>query len=117
MLVYVYTKKNPHIFLGTTEYDENSKRSLFEINATTIKPPQIASGEIAIYDIVRKAWTVINDYRIQPIVDNYNELRRSIYPPLEVFADAMVHNYNGDPTPLQEYYDLCTAIKKKYPKG
>ncbi len=121
MLVYLYSKKNPHIFLGTNEYDTNSRRSLLEVNATTVKPPLITTDQLAIYDIVRKSWAVIKDYRNLPIeqvngVYDHRELRRNTYPSLDILADALVHNHNGDPVPLQEYYNLCNAVKAKYPK-
>lgn len=46
----------------------------------------------------------------------YRELRRAEYPPLADLADALVHQYMGDPVPLENYYKACVAVKQKYPK-
>lgn len=48
--------------------------------------------------------------------EDYMALRQREYPPLEDFADAMVHDSRGNPLPLQEYLAACEAVKVKYPK-
>lgn len=52
---------------------------------------------------------------IRHIVD-YRKLRKSAYPPIEEFIDAMYHNEKGNPVPLQEYWAKCEAVKSNIPK-
>ncbi len=48
---------------------------------------------------------------------SYIELRKVEYPQLVDFADAYVHERNGNPAPMAEYVAKCLAVKQKYPKG
>jgi len=43
----------------------------------------------------------------------YQEKRRSEYPPMADYLDAVV---KGDDTAKQKYIDDCKAVKDKYPK-
>ena len=43
----------------------------------------------------------------------YQEKRRSEYPPMADYLDAVV---KGDDTAKQKYIDDCKAVKEKYPK-
>jgi len=49
-------------------------------------------------------------------VIEYQEKRRSEYPPLADLADAMAHRESGDPQPYADYIAACLAVKAKYPK-
>jgi hypothetical protein len=49
-------------------------------------------------------------------VIEYQEKRRSEYPPLADLADATVHRESGDPQPYADYIAACLAVKAKYPK-
>ena len=53
--------------------------------------------------------TKVSEY----LKSRYSELRRSAYPPMEMFADAWVKN---DEAGLEEYRQLCLAVKAMYPK-
>jgi hypothetical protein len=43
----------------------------------------------------------------------YDQWRRSSYPPMEDYLDAIV---KGDQALIQKYIDACLAVKAKYPK-
>lgn len=43
----------------------------------------------------------------------YIELRKSVYPPIEDFADAWVKQ---DDKALEEYRQKCLAVKEQFPK-
>jgi hypothetical protein len=45
---------------------------------------------------------------------NYQRLRAVEYPPMADYLDAVV---KGDQEAIQEYIDVCLAVKAKYPKG
>lgn len=45
------------------------------------------------------------------------ERRRAAYPPLADFADAFVHEANGDPAPMRAYVAACVAVKTRFPKS
>ncbi len=49
-------------------------------------------------------------------MDDYKELRKAAYPPLEDFADAFVHSRNGEGANMEEYITKCLAVKALYPK-
>lgn len=69
--------------------------------------------------------TIVIDDNGQPtLVDvviedtrDYKTKRKSEYPSLGDFADAMYKSYQGDNSELENYYKKCTDIKNKYPKG
>lgn len=44
---------------------------------------------------------------------DYRELRALEYPPLADYIDGIV---KGDGAQIQEYINLCLAVKAKYPK-
>jgi hypothetical protein len=46
-------------------------------------------------------------------IDCYVSMRRSEYPPIEDYLDAVV---KGDLVQQQAYIDACLAVKAKYPK-
>jgi len=46
----------------------------------------------------------------------YQSIRRSLYPPLGDFADAMYWNSKGDSTKLEAYYTACEKVKTDNPK-
>ena len=46
--------------------------------------------------------------------DNYQILRKPIYPDIAEYIDAMV---KGDNNSILEYIDKCLAVKEKYPKA
>jgi len=43
----------------------------------------------------------------------YDQWRRSSYPPMEDYLDAIV---KGDQALIQKYIDACLAVKARYPK-
>lgn len=45
--------------------------------------------------------------------ENYVELRKAEYPPIEEYMDAYV---KGNTTAIKAYKDKCLAVKEKYPK-
>ena len=49
-------------------------------------------------------------------VIEYREKRRSEYPPLTDYVDALVHRESGNPQPYADYIAACLAVKAKYPK-
>ena len=46
-------------------------------------------------------------------LDNYQILRKPIYPDIAEYIDAMV---KGDNNSILEYIDKCLVVKEKYPK-
>ena len=50
---------------------------------------------------------------IHAIAPTYAELRDRAYPPLTLFIDGMV---KADAEQMQQYVDLCLAVKAKFPK-
>ncbi|WP_017879744.1 hypothetical protein [Janthinobacterium sp. CG3] len=48
--------------------------------------------------------------------EDYESLRRRDYPPLEVLADALYWQSQGDAGKMASYFDACDQVKKKYPK-
>jgi len=46
----------------------------------------------------------------------YQDTRRSLYPSLREFADAMYWNSKGDSTKLEVYYAACEKVKTDNPK-
>lgn len=48
---------------------------------------------------------------------DYREARAAEYPPLTDFADAMFHAKNGNPKPLDDYFERVKEVKNRYPKG
>lgn len=58
-----------------------------------------------------------NEYvsnRVAKVKTNlYKELRKSEYPPMEEYIDAVV---KGDTVAINEYISKCLEIKVKYPK-
>lgn len=46
----------------------------------------------------------------------YKEKRRLQYPSLKQFADAYVHEKNGNSEPMKKYLDKCNEVKKRFPK-
>ena len=60
--------------------------------------------------------TPVAPIRLPNVVVEYKNLRKSEYPSLADFADAFIHNTNGDTGPLKAYVDKCNAVKEKYPK-
>ena len=49
-------------------------------------------------------------------VIEYQEKRRSEYPPLADLADAIVKQPTDGGAPLDAYREACLAVKAKYPK-
>lgn len=47
----------------------------------------------------------------------YQRLRKPEYPSLEVLADALYHQANGDNSKMEAYLAAVEAVKAKYPKG
>lgn len=47
-------------------------------------------------------------------LDNYQLLRKPLYPKLEIFADAWVKD---DVEAMEKYKQSCLAVKTKYPKA
>lgn len=73
----------------------------------------------ALWDVVEKVWV---DTREPTQVNTYNAFqvlatRKSEYPPIEDFADAMYWNSRGDSSKLTAYYDKITEVKKNNPKS
>ena len=54
--------------------------------------------------------------RLPNVVIDYRELRKNEYPNLTEFADAFIHNTNGNSQPLNDYVTKCNAVKAKYPQ-
>jgi len=57
--------------------------------------------------------TVFQQLKTAYEVAEYQRLRAPEYPPIEDFADAWVKN---DETALENYRQMCLAVKAKYPK-
>lgn len=68
-------------------------------------------------------WGLMGPYSVQvtDISTEYalrlvQQKRAFEYPPLQDLADAIVHERNGNPAPMQDYIARCLAVKSKYPK-
>ena len=48
--------------------------------------------------------------------EDYQELRRREYPPIEDWADALYWQSKGNSTPMQAYFARVATVKEKYPK-
>jgi len=46
----------------------------------------------------------------------YQRKRKTQYPPITDFADAMYWSSRGDHSRLEAYYTACEAVKAQYPK-
>jgi len=46
----------------------------------------------------------------------YQRLRKNEYPPLEILADALYWQANGDNTKMTAYLTAVAEVKSKYPK-
>ena len=55
----------------------------------------------------------VSEQMIDWKLDNYQILRKPIYPDIAEYIDAMV---KGDNNSILEYIDKCLAVKEKYPK-
>ena len=55
----------------------------------------------------------VSEQMTQWKIDNYQVLRKPIYPNVAEYIDAMV---KGDNNAILEYIDKCLAVKEKYPK-
>lgn len=49
-------------------------------------------------------------------IEDFAVLRKREYPPLEVFADALFHQSQGNPQLLDAYLEAVQAVKTKFPK-
>lgn len=58
----------------------------------------------------------IEKIKAQELAEEYKEKRKSEYPPIEDFIDAMYWDNMGDPAPLEAYMEKVTYVKNKYPK-
>lgn len=47
-------------------------------------------------------------------MNDYKQLRKAEYPPLEDLADAIVHMQLGETQFMAEYLEKCMAVKAKY---
>ncbi len=47
----------------------------------------------------------------------YQRLRKQEYPTMDVLADALYWQQQGDNTKMNEYLAAVEAVKNKYPKG
>lgn len=47
---------------------------------------------------------------------DYGGRRRNAYPSLAEFADAFVHERNGDPEPMKDYVARCLEVKRRIRK-
>ena len=48
--------------------------------------------------------------------EDVSALRKVCYPPLEVLADALYWQAQGDGSKMEAYITLCKAVKDKFPK-
>ncbi len=55
----------------------------------------------------------VSEQMVQGKLDNYELLRKPLYPKLEIFADAWVKD---DVEAIEEYRQSCFVVKVKYPK-
>ena len=70
--------------------------------------------EIGIDEFLSKYKPVdVSEQMKQWKLDNYQILRKPIYPDIAEYIDAMV---KGDNNSILEYIDKCLAVKEKYPK-
>lgn len=62
-------------------------------------------------------WPEVERLQQQYDLEEYKILRKTEYPPLQDFADAMYWHRKGDDTKLDAYVAACDAVKARYPKG
>ena len=58
----------------------------------------------------------VQPIRMQHTVIPYQTLRAALYPSLAEFADAYVHERNGNPAAMNKYVAECNCIKDLHPK-
>jgi hypothetical protein len=58
-----------------------------------------------------------NEYIVKTKTTPYEELRKSEYPSITMFADALYWQSKGDNTKMEDYLSLVEIVKNTYPKS